>query len=108
MSKHVVWGLIAGIVLAVATVAVAGKGADTVRTSLKVEGMHCDGCSSAIVGALERVEGVLSASADYKKGQAEVVYRPKDVEPEDLKSAIEKLGYTVVSMETSPADEKQT
>ena len=85
-----------------------GDGADTVRTTFQVEGMHCDGCSATIVGALKRVDGVLSASADHEQGVAEATYRPADVSPDQLKAAIEKLGYTVTAAETAPVEQRST
>jgi copper chaperone CopZ len=65
-----------------------------------VEGMHCGGCSSTITATLERVEGVVEASADHEKGIAEAVYNPRKIEADDLKAEIEKLGYKVTTMKT--------
>jgi len=73
---------------------------DTVRTTFQVEGMHCGGCSSAIIATLEKVDGVIDVSSDHEKGVAEAVYRPRKVEADELKAEIEKLGYTVTGMET--------
>jgi len=81
---------------------------DTVRTVFVVEGMHCDGCSSTIKGTLERMDGVIEASADHEKGSAEVLYHPKKVKPEQLEEAIEKLGYTVTAASTTAAEENVT
>ena len=78
---------------------------DTVRTVFVVEGMHCDGCSSTIRGTLERMDGVIEASADHEKGSAEVLYYPNKVKPEQLEEAIEKLGYTVTAASTAAAEE---
>ena len=98
-----------GVLLAgVAFTAMAGDSGDTVSTTFQVEGMHCDGCSATIIGTLERIDGVLSASADHEKGVAEATYRPGDVSPGELKAAIEKLGYTVTAFETAPLVEKHT
>jgi len=107
MRKVLRTSLISALILATSLLVVAGTNADTVKTTFQVEGMHCDGCSSAIVGSLERIEGVISATADHERGVAEAEYRPKDASAEELKAAIEKLGYTVKSMETAPADEKE-
>ena len=52
------------------------------------------------------MEGVVSAQADHAAGSAEAVYNSKKVKPEQLKEAIEKLGYTVTAMETAPADDQ--
>jgi len=73
---------------------------DTVRTIFQVKGMHCGGCSSAIIATLEKVDGVVEVSSDHEKGVAEAVYRPRKVEADKLKAEIEKLGYTVTEMET--------
>jgi copper chaperone CopZ len=74
--------------------------ATSVRTVLAVEGMHCDSCSSSITASLEAIEGVESAAADHEAGTAEAVSQTGSVEPEELKAAIEDLGYTVTSWRT--------
>ncbi len=78
----------------------AGGSPDTVRTVFTIEGMHCDGCSSAITASLEKTDGVVEASADHENGSADVVYHPRTVEADTLKAEIEKLGYTVTGMST--------
>lgn len=96
--------LVALIVGVMAVPVTAADRSETVRTTFEVKGMHCDGCSSTIVGTLERVDGVLSATADHESGVAEAVYRPKKVTAEQLKAAIEKLGYEVTGETTEPVD----
>lgn len=91
--------------LASAVPVTAGAPTGLVRTVFTVDGMHCDGCSAAIVGALERIDGVVEASADHEKGQAVAVYRPRKASADELKQAIEKLGYKVNAMETTPVEE---
>ena len=82
-------------------ITVAGCGRDNLeRTVFTVEGMHCDGCSSAITDALTGTDGVERASADHEMGMAEAVYRPRRVGAEELKTEIEKLGYTVTGKKT--------
>lgn len=97
--------LLTAVLMFAAFMAGASVPAEVVRTVFTVEGMHCDGCSAAITGALERMDGVSEATADHEKGRAEAVYRPKKVSAEELKAAIEKLGYTVTAMGTTPAEE---
>jgi copper chaperone len=75
-----------------------------VKTVFTVEGMHCDACSSSIVASLERVEGMEAVTADHEKGKAVAVYRLREVESEELKIEIEKLGYTVTGMDTKPLE----
>jgi copper chaperone CopZ len=90
--------------LALAAPLAADSPPDTVRTTFQVEGMHCGGCSSAIVATLEKADGVIEVSADHEKGVAEVVYRPRRVEVDELKAEIEMLGYTVTGMETETVE----
>ncbi len=105
-KKYFTLVFLAILVLLVGSVAVAADRPDTVRTVFTVEGMHCDGCSSTIKGTLERMDGVDSAKADHEVGSAEAVYNSKKVTSEQLKEAIEKLGYTVTAMETTPAEDR--
>ena len=81
-----------------------GESPEVVRTVFTVSGMHCDSCNAAIAGTLQGMAGVVQASADYTKGQATAVYRPKQVSAGTLEAAIEKLGYTVTAMTTAPAE----
>ncbi len=90
--------------LALAAPLAADSPPDAVRTTFQVEGMHCGGCSSAIIATLEKADGVIEVSADHEKGVAEVVYRPRKVEVDELKAEIEKLGYTVTGMETETVE----
>lgn len=90
--------------LALAAPVAADSPPDTVRTTFQVEGMHCGGCSSAIIATLEKADGVIEVSADHEKGVAEVVYRSRKVEVDELKAEIEKLGYTVTGMETEAVE----
>ena len=102
-SKNNVAYVVAIIVLLAGQVVGCAK-PDTVRTVFTVEGMHCTACSSTITVTLERVDGVVEASADYETGIAEAVYRPQTVGAEELKAEIEQLGYTVTAMQTEAVD----
>jgi copper chaperone len=72
------------------------------RAAFVVEGMHCDGCSTSIKADLRAVEGVEQAEADHEAGTAMATFDSRKVHPEDLKTVIEDLGYTVTSIATSP------
>ncbi len=89
-----------GVVI-VAILAAACSRSTTVEASFTVEGMHCESCSSAITEALEKVDGVESASADHATGSAEAVFRSPDATPEQLAAEIEGLGYTVTAVKTT-------
>ena len=104
MKPTLTWLVLGALVLSAAPVVAGAADSGVVRTTFQVTGMHCDGCSATIIGALERIKGVESATADHEKGVAEAVYRAKKVSPEELKAAIEKLGYTVTDMKTESVE----
>lgn len=64
---------------------------ETVR--LNTTGMHCQSCSMLIQMNLEDVDGVDSASADFRTGVTEVSYDPAKVSPAALVDAVVAAGY---------------
>lgn len=63
--------------------------------TLKVEGMHCDGCAATIQALLERNGGVRKAAVSFSDGEARVLYDPKVVAADQLTASIEKSGFRV-------------
>lgn len=61
---------------------------------LGVQGMHCDGCATAISTKVGRVDGVQSCEVSLDEGTAAVVADPKSFE--EVRDAIAGLGYTIV------------
>ncbi|WP_319371864.1 cation transporter [uncultured Ilyobacter sp.] len=63
---------------------------------IKIEGMMCDHCVNAVSKALKSVEGISEVKVILKEKEAIV----NGTAPENiLKEAIEKEGYTVISIE---------
>jgi len=63
--------------------------------TLKVEGMHCDGCAATIQALLERNGGVRKAAVSFEEGEARVLYDAQSVTEEQLTATIEKGGFRV-------------
>lgn len=63
--------------------------------TLKLEGMHCDGCAATIQALIERNGGVRKAAVSFGDGEARVLYDPQSVTVEQLTATIEKCGYRV-------------
>lgn len=63
--------------------------------TLKLDGMHCDGCAATIQALLERNGGVRKAAVSFKEGEARVLYDPGSVTEEQLTAAIEKGGFRI-------------
>ncbi len=66
------------------------------RKTLTISGMHCDHCVKAVTDALNGIDGV-SARVDLKSGTAKVIY-DSPVEESQLKEAVEKAGFEVLSL----------
>jgi copper chaperone CopZ len=103
--RHILTTVRVRLVAAVAVVTLAAcSGPEPIRSVFTVEGMHCESCSSAITTALEKMDGVIEASADHVEGTADAVYDPRIVEVETLKTEIEELGYTVTGVSTEAVE----
>ena len=66
--------------------------------TMKIEGMMCPHCEAHTKKALEALEGVAEAVADFKAGTA-IVTLTSDVADEALRAAVEDAGYTVLGIE---------
>ena len=66
--------------------------------TMKIEGMMCPHCEAHTKKALEAIDGVAEATADFKAGTA-VVTLTSDVANEVLRAAVEETGYTVLGIE---------
>lgn len=65
-------------------------------TSIKVEGMTCGHCKSAVEGALGKLSGVGKAEVDLSANEVSVEYEEDKVTVEKMTEAIEDQGYDVV------------
>lgn len=63
--------------------------------TLKIDGMHCGGCVSAIENALRAVDGVESVAVVLDAGSATVGFNPGRIDSAALAKAVTGAGYTV-------------
>ena len=63
--------------------------------TIKIEGMHCDGCAERITTLLEKEPGVPDAAVSFADGQARVRYNPHAVDEDRLIEVIEGGGFSV-------------
>ena len=61
------------------------------KTTLKIEGMMCEGCVENVTKALEGLDGVESASVDLRRGTAVVMH--DGVPNEKLIGAVVDAGF---------------
>ena len=70
---------------------------------LNVTGMSCANCSASIEDALDDLDGVASANANYATDEGSVEYDPEAVSLDEIFDAIESAGYGAVSETVSVA-----
>ncbi|AZQ13457.1 heavy metal translocating P-type ATPase [Halorubrum sp. PV6] len=70
---------------------------------LNVTGMSCANCSASIEDALDDLDGVASANANYATDEGSVEYDPEAVSLGEIFDAIESAGYGAVSETVSVA-----
>ncbi len=64
--------------------------------TLKLEGMHCDGCAATIQALIERTGGVQRAAVSFRDGEARVLFDRRALTEAQLTAAIEKAGFRVI------------
>ncbi|TKR25128.1 heavy metal translocating P-type ATPase [Natronomonas salsuginis] len=66
-------------------------------THLDITGMTCANCSATVGDALESLDGVVEANANFATDEGSVEYDPDEVTLEEIYKAIEDAGYGAVS-----------
>jgi copper chaperone len=65
------------------------------KTTLKVEGMTCGHCKSAVTNALTEIEGVKNVVVHLEEGTVDVELDSSKVTRSQMREAIEDQGYDV-------------
>lgn len=63
------------------------------ETNLKIEGMHCAGCSTRLDRVLNNLEGVETAKVSLEEKRATIKYDETKISLESIKEAIEDAGF---------------
>lgn len=63
---------------------------------LQLVGMTCAACAMKIEKALNKMDGVTTATVNFAMETAHVEFQSSDVKPEDMLHRIEKLGYKAI------------
>jgi mercuric ion binding protein len=77
----------------VAALIAPAPAAEPARVVLDVPGMNCSLCPISVKKALERVPGVVKASADLATKSAQATYDPARVTPAALAKAVGDAGF---------------
>ena len=68
----------------------------TKKETYLVEGMTCSGCERTVAKVISNMEGVKSSKADLASATVSIEYDPSKVTIDNIKSAINKVGYKFV------------
>ena len=79
-----------------AAVQAAGYEVPAAEHTLQVEGLHCASCVSNVESGLANVAGVLEVVVNLASGQARVRHALGQAGPDELRTAVEQSGYTVL------------
>ena len=63
------------------------------ETNLKIEGMHCTGCSTRLEKVLNNLEGVETAKVSLEEKKTTIKYDETKINIENIKEAIEDAGF---------------
>lgn len=61
--------------------------------NLKIEGMHCAGCSTRLEKVLNNLEGVETAKVSLEEKKATIKYDETKISLESIKETIEDAGF---------------
>ena len=70
----------------------------TKKIKLTISGMHCASCATNVEKALKKVRGVNNTSVSIMTNKA-IIEAEDNLNPEDLKKVIDKLGYKIVDVQ---------
>jgi copper chaperone len=62
---------------------------------LTINGMSCGGCVTRVTEALKAIPGVSGIEVAISTGKVEVTYDGRLAQPDQMKSAVERAGYSV-------------
>ncbi|MDE1725245.1 MAG: copper-translocating P-type ATPase, partial [Thaumarchaeota archaeon] len=68
----------------------------TVRTALKIGGMHCAGCVNSIQNHVGALGGVTKCEVNLASEKATLEFDPKITDLKTIEKAVEEIGYKVV------------
>ena len=60
---------------------------------LKIEGMHCTGCSNRLEKVLNNSEGVEKATVSFEQKEATITYNENQTSIEKIKEDIQDAGF---------------
>src|SRR5450756_180975 len=82
--------------------------ANNYHETLIVHGMSCTGCEAVIEKTLLELEGILEVKASFAKNVVKVVYNPKQIGFEKMRTALLKAGYQIEKAQAKKANKPES
>lgn len=82
-----------------------GYGVTTVKKSFPVLQMTCASCAVSVESMIKSQTGVVNASVNYATANVSIEYIPEMVHVENLKKAIQSIGYDLMIDESASSEE---
>ena len=80
---------------------------DSKKEIIKIKGMHCKSCVEKIESKIKSLNGVKSIKINLAKDEAKIEFNPNKISLQDIKSEINKLGYTTEDREEKHQEKKR-
>ena len=62
---------------------------------LRIEGMHCTGCSARLQKVLSNLDGISNAEVSFEKGMANIEFNKEIITLDEIKNGIVDSGFEV-------------
>jgi Cu2+-exporting ATPase len=86
----------ASVLEAIRAIRDLGYGVPTVQETFGVTGMSCASCAVSVESVLKAQPGVEDASVNFAGNTVQVRYVPGAISPDDMKRAVQSIGYDLV------------
>jgi len=90
---------------AVKTIRELGYGVSTIKKTYPVLEMTCASCAVSVESMLKSQTGVVDASVNFATSKVSIEFIPGLVQSEDLRKAVQRIGYDLMIDETASSDE---
>lgn len=67
------------------------------KKTVKVEGMHCNGCVRTVTNAIKRIEGVHEAKVSLEEEAAEIEFDESQTDMEKIARSVDETGYRLAA-----------
>ena len=68
--------------------------------------MSCAACASSVESILSAKQGIINANVSFANSSVQIEYIPTIIEPQEMKTTLQEIGYDMIIEETEEAKKK--